>query len=110
MVNTSPPQVVLCSDQLPTKDFIDEVLRHELTHVYDFISSKCNMYECEGLAYSEVRAARNGECMGGIYTIPYFQKKCAMTKANKSTYNIFPLEGPACVQRVLDKAFEDHDP
>jgi hypothetical protein len=41
---------------------MDEILSHELSHVYDVRNLLLDLRSCENLAYSEVRAARVAEC------------------------------------------------
>jgi hypothetical protein len=108
IINSDPMQVILCSDSLPTPKAVDEALRHELTHVHDSLSKKCNFNDCEGLAYSEIRAARNGECFQYAW-FPWWQERCVKEHASRSTSNLFPGKGDDCVARMMKKAFEDHD-
>jgi Peptidase M76 family len=94
---------------------IEEAIVHELTHAYDYINGRCDFSTCEGLAYSEVRAAREAECseLSGKYFLFDWQKKqCVRDHAIRSTANLFPKTGEAqvCVDRVLDRALKDDAP
>jgi Peptidase M76 family len=44
------------------RDEMDEILTHELVHVYDVRVLAKDLLQCHNLAYSEVRAAREAEC------------------------------------------------
>eukprot|EP01040_Poterioochromonas_malhamensis_P008488 gene8488-9184_t len=102
-----PIQVILFAKELRTTDAIDEVLRHELTHVHDYLSRKYDMTTCEGLASSEVRAAKNGECFRYRHFPSFIQNSCIKKTAIASTCNIFPSEGENCVKRVFERSIED---
>jgi len=67
---------------------------------------------CEGLAYSEVRAAREAECKDyNIYPFEdWAKKKCVSFYASKSTCNMFPKIGSSCVNKVIDEAMKDLSP
>ena len=53
----NPVNIVLCTNRL-TVDDLEEVLVHEMTHAYDYKFGHYDLTTCEGLAASEVRAAR----------------------------------------------------
>jgi hypothetical protein len=103
-----PLSIVLCSNRLSSQSEIDEVLTHELMHIYDIKKKKMDLTQCRQLAYSEVRAAREAEC--GNSLTAYTQKICAKDKATVATKNMFPDEGRACVCSVFDEAMNDHSP
>ena len=44
-----------------------EALTHELVHAVDHAHDRCKFATCEGLAFSEVRAARDAECDKHFY-------------------------------------------
>ena len=104
-------EIVLCSNRLRKGD-IEEALLHELVHYYDYTNNRVDFSSCEGLAYSEVRAAREAECKG-YYIYPFEEwakKKCVSYYASKSTCNMFPDKGASCVTKVLDEAMKDISP
>jgi len=103
-----PLSIVLCSNRLSSQREIDEVLTHELMHIYDIKKKNMDLTQCRQLAYSEVRAAREAEC--GNSLTAYTQKMCAKDKATVATKNMFPDEGRACVCSVFDEAMNDHSP
>lgn len=81
----NPLQITICTNKLRnTKESYQELLSHELTHAYDYLQDKCDFNTCEGLAYSEVRAAREGEC-NGFFLHDYFRHKCIKNHAIRST-------------------------
>lgn len=57
-----PLGIVLCSNRLASQREIEEVLVHELVHIYDVHVRQMDLRDCKQLAYSEVRAAREAEC------------------------------------------------
>jgi hypothetical protein len=57
-----PLGIVLCSNRLGSQREIEEVLVHELVHIYDVHVRQMDLRDCKQLAYSEVRAAREAEC------------------------------------------------
>ena len=104
-----PLSIVLCSNRLSYHDSteMEQVLVHELVHVYDVRVHRLDLRSCENLAYSEVRAARDAECkdawLAGRYCVP--------NKAYMATSNLFPPEeAKACMARVFDDAMADTEP
>mmetsp|Transcript_19425 Transcript_19425/g.45944 ORF Transcript_19425/g.45944 Transcript_19425/m.45944 type:complete len:425 (+) Transcript_19425:132-1406(+) len=63
-----PLDIVICSNRLRFQDGklarqeMEEMMTHELVHVYDARQLQLDLRDCENLAYSEVRAAREAEC------------------------------------------------
>lgn len=72
------------------------------------------MFSCEGLACSEIRAAREAECER--FSKPFFSSfkfisnQCIKYYAKRSTKNIFPSEGEKCVNKIYDHAINDKEP
>lgn len=66
-VQAPPLSVVLCSNRLSGEADIEEVLLHELIHLYDLSVKKLDFTSCNQLAYSEVRANRESECKIGKF-------------------------------------------
>jgi hypothetical protein len=109
VMGPSPLSIVLCSNRLSYHDSseMEQVLVHELLHVYDVRVHGLDLRSCENLAYSEVRAARDAECkdawLAGRYCVP--------NKAYMATSNLFPpKEAKACLARVFDDAMADTAP
>ena len=104
-----PLSVVLCSNRLQSSAEVQEVLVHELIHVYDMHVRGLDFHDCHQLAYSEVRAARDAECRHALnrFTMSY----CVKERAGHATNNMFPhQEGRNCVGRVLESALADRSP
>lgn len=109
VMGPSPLSIVLCSNRLSYHDSteMEQVLVHELVHVYDVRVHQLDLRTCENLAYSEVRAARDAECkdawLAGRYCVPQ--------KAYLATSNLFPAEeAKACLNRVFEEAMADTVP
>eukprot|EP00519_Triparma_laevis_P004843 CAMPEP_0182507010 /NCGR_PEP_ID=MMETSP1321-20130603/22358_1 /TAXON_ID=91990 /ORGANISM="Bolidomonas sp., Strain RCC1657" /LENGTH=178 /DNA_ID=CAMNT_0024712839 /DNA_START=54 /DNA_END=587 /DNA_ORIENTATION=+ len=67
-VQAPPLSVVLCSNRLANEHEVEEVLLHELIHLYDLKVKKLDFAKSEDLAYSEIRAARESECKIGTFS------------------------------------------
>lgn len=105
-----PLEIVLCCDRLRGSQ-IEEVLVHELVHAYDYSHNRCNFSTCAGLAYSEIRAAREAECSKGFYPFEFMRQMCVRNVAIRSTCNLFPTaEATACVDAAMSTAIEDLEP
>ena len=113
LVDSDPLQIVLCSNRLKTSE-VEEVVTHELVHAFDYTYSRCNFDSCEGLAYSEVRAAREAECANTSafpFQLSWFKSQCIRYHASRSTSSLFPsLEAAKCVDTVLSAAMSDLAP
>lgn len=109
-LQTGPVEVVLCSNRLKASA-LREVIVHEGTHAYDFSNGRCDFDTCMGLAYSEVRAARDAEC-AGFYPFEWLRENCIRNHATKSTACLVPnySEASKCVDAVFDTAIKDLSP
>lgn len=106
-ITGNPLTIVMCANRLAPKEY-SEALSHEATHAYDFINSKCDFSECEGLAFSEIRAARNAECSGAW---PEFRRNsCIKNYATNATSNLFPGKASSCVAKMFEIAMADETP
>jgi hypothetical protein len=105
-LSSRPFQITLCTNRLPVAD-IDEALSHELTHAYDYYYGTANFNTCEGLAYSEIRAARNGEC-ANVWGL--FKESCVEKYAVRATANLYPQNASDCVKVAWEKAYKDLEP
>jgi len=108
LLDSTPLEVALCTNRLGEKD-IEEVLVHELVHVYDHTNQRCNLMTCEGLAFSEVRAAREAEC-NRFFPCQWLKTQCIKYNATRATANLFPEDAAKCVESVLRKAIADKAP
>jgi len=104
-----PLSIVLCSNRLSTPAEVEEVLVHELVHVFDLRVRGLDLRDCHQLAYSEVRAAREAECRGSLNR--FTESMCVKGRAGVATSNMFPGgRGRDCVGRVLEAALADRSP
>lgn len=63
LMGPDPLSIVLCHNRIDSEPReVEEILTHELTHLYDVQTLKLDLADCETVAYSEVRAAREAEC------------------------------------------------
>mmetsp|Transcript_19002 Transcript_19002/g.39069 ORF Transcript_19002/g.39069 Transcript_19002/m.39069 type:complete len:481 (-) Transcript_19002:195-1637(-) len=63
LMGPDPLSIVLCHNRIDSEPKeVEEILTHELTHLYDVQTLKLDLADCETVAYSEVRAAREAEC------------------------------------------------
>lgn len=108
LFNDSPATIVLCTNRLERAD-LREALTHELVHAYDFSNKRCNFYSCDGLAYTEVRAAREAEC-NRPFPVTWLRDYCIKDMATRSTKNIYGKDSHKCVERVFDSARADEEP
>lgn len=93
------------------KNRIKETLVHEFTHAYDYINSRVNFHTCNGLAYTEIRAARNGNCDTELLNkIPLFKSICTYFAARDSTQSFYPRDTDKCLINVFLEAYKDHEP
>lgn len=109
LMGPQPLSVIVCHNRVDAERAeVEEILTHELVHLYDVQTLKLDLQECENLAYSEVRAAKAAECRDSWH--PQLQSYCVRQKAICATNNLFPLEGRGCIQRVFQHAFSDNRP
>ena len=105
-----PLEITVCCNRLRESE-IEEVLVHELVHAYDYSKNRCDFSSCEGLAYSEVRAAREAECFRGFFPFEFMRQSCVRDCAIRSTSNLFPKHQAAiCVDAVISKGMKDLQP
>lgn len=109
LMGPQPLSVVVCHNRVQSEQAeIEEILTHELVHLYDVQTLRLDLQDCENLAYSEVRAAKAAECKDSWH--PHLQSYCVKQKAICATNNLFPIEGRKCIQKVFDRAFGDNRP
>jgi len=107
----NPLGLTICSNRVLSQEDVEESLRHELVHAFDYTRRRYDLTTCEGLAASEVRAARESECSADKgFMLPYMRERCIQTKAAIATSNIFPSTGSQCVAAVLKIALADTAP
>mmetsp|Transcript_30870 Transcript_30870/g.64431 ORF Transcript_30870/g.64431 Transcript_30870/m.64431 type:complete len:399 (-) Transcript_30870:404-1600(-) len=137
-----PLDIVICSNRLRhahrspklARQEMEEILTHEMIHVYDARQLQLDLRVCENLAYSEVRAAREAECR----VLAQKYQDAAQANATTSSSSYWPLTAPspsslltscvkeraflatknmfsysnsrACLNRVFDTAMADQRP
>ncbi|KAG7352222.1 peptidase M76 family protein [Nitzschia inconspicua] len=108
LMGPQPLSVVLCHNRIASnKPEVEEILTHELVHLFDVQTLQLDLQDCENLAYSEVRAAKAAECRDSWKQL---QPYCVKQKAISATNNLFPKEGRNCINRVFATAFADNRP
>lgn len=112
VMGPTPLSMVVCTNRLQNDDDgarrraeLEEILTHEFLHVYDVRQLQLDLRDCENLAYSEIRAARQAECAGS-----WAPQACARVKAQVATQNLFPTMGKRCIKQVWEKAYKDTRP
>ena len=113
MLSINPTSIILCANRLESVTEIKISLTHELVHAFDFLHKRYDFTSCNGLASSEIRAAREAECAN--YTdsklFPYLRNHCIKDHARRSTRNIFPAaEASECVLNMFNQAMQDNEP
>jgi len=108
----SPLSIILCSNRLSllNTNEINQVLTHELIHVFDVHYRKWDLTNCYNLAKSEIRAAREAECDNSLTSFDFMKRFCVKDKAKVATTNMFPDIGLHCVNQVFDEAIGDNEP
>mmetsp|Transcript_23955 Transcript_23955/g.36484 ORF Transcript_23955/g.36484 Transcript_23955/m.36484 type:complete len:340 (-) Transcript_23955:74-1093(-) len=104
----NPLSIVLCSNRLATQEEIEQVLVHELIHVYDVHVRNFDLLNCYTLAKSEIRAAREAECAN--VSMSFTKRFCVKEKARVATTNMFPDLGVQCVGAVFEESMRDKEP
>ena len=116
-LEVDPMAIKICADRIQLKD-VKMLVDHELVHAFDYSLQRCDFSTCPGLAYTEVRAAREAEC-SGWFLHDFFRARCIKEHATRSTQSIFPDsaaqgqgQGAAarCVEEVYESAMRDLEP
>jgi hypothetical protein len=119
-----PPQLVFCTNRLKSKKALEEVFVHEMIHAVDYCTRAMDLTECEALACSEIRAAREAECLTAMelewngktldtpWPVSAFTKKgCTKRLATAATQNMFPGHvGETCVEKMFEQCYKDRVP
>lgn len=109
LMGPQPLSVIVCHNRVQSeRTELEEILTHELVHLFDVQTLQLDLQRCENLAYSEVRAAKAAECRDSWH--PHLQSYCVRQKAICATNNLFPIEGRSCIQKVFEHAFADNRP
>ena len=84
LIRIDPLSIEICENRNSTPESIEISLKHELVHAFDFKLNRYDMFTCDGLAASEIRAARDAECAGS-YFAEWFRHRCIKERAKAST-------------------------
>tara|TARA_B100000795_G_scaffold190927_1_gene145511 strand:- start:2151 stop:2924 length:774 start_codon:yes stop_codon:yes gene_type:complete len=121
-----PPQLIFCTKRVRSANQMEDCFVHEMIHAVDHCTRDMNLRKCDALACSEIRAAREAECLNSYipewkgekikvpWAITYmgFTKEgCVRDNATRATQALFPGKvGAACVNKMFDQCFKDTVP
>ena len=98
-------QVVVCSNKCKTPDQVEEILAHELVHMYDFCTAKTDLdNNVNHLACTEVRAANLADCNFPSFSYGASHERCVKSKAADSVRVIKGVRQEEAL-RVVDKVY-----
>ena len=111
-------QLLICSNMCLTPQKVEEILAHELVHLYDFCTSNLDLTRNDHLACTEVRAANLTHCKSQFYdTVTRLQwtshTDCVKRKAANSVRvikRISQSEALSIVENVFTKCYRDLEP
>ena len=106
-------QVIICSNNCQTASKVEEILAHELVHMYDFCTSKIDFSNPNHLACSEIRAANLTSCTKFSIWDYWSIEDCVEKKATKSVAWVSGMkeaEALKIVRSVFDKCYNDLEP
>jgi hypothetical protein len=123
-IATPPPQLIFCTNRLRNKKDMEEVFVHEMLHAVDYCTRNMDLTKCEALACSEIRAAREAECLSEMvlkwngekvdapWPVSSFTKEgCTKRLATAATQAMFPGSvGEECVEKMFKKCYKDMVP
>ena len=109
-------QVVICQNKCKNPKQVEEILSHELVHLYDFCTTKLDFSNVEHLACTEIRASSLVSCSAEWKN--FFQHwgshaECVKTKASKSVSvikNLNSKDSRNAVSKVFEKCYADIEP
>ena len=108
-------QVVICQNKCKNPKQVEEILSHELVHLYDFCTAKLDFSNVEHLACTEIRASSLVSCSSEFKN--FFQHwshaECVKSKASKSVSvikNLNSNDSREAVSRVFEKCYADLEP
>ena len=105
-------QVIICSNTCKGDQKVEEILSHELVHMYDYCTKKINFDQIEHLACSEIRAASLASCAKYNWNYRSFEH-CVKAKAAHSVAVMKKCrvdEAANHVEKVFSKCYEDLEP
>ena len=111
-------QVVICSNVCQTPSQVEEILAHELVHLYDNCTINLDLTRSDHLACTEIRAANLAHCKNQFYDALSHQRwkshtNCVKHKAASSVRVIKGIsheEALKIVEKVFTKCYRDLEP
>ncbi|KAI8903743.1 peptidase M76 [Gorgonomyces haynaldii] len=109
--------IVLCENQIMSRQHLEDTLAHELVHSYDHCTVKMDWNNIDHLACSEIRAQTlSGECKlsrefyrGKIGLAKHFQQ-CVKRRSVLGVKQVFEDGAEEAVNRVWSRCFPDTSP
>lgn len=123
-----PEQLIFCTNRLRNTKEMEEVFVHEMIHAVDYCTRNMDLTKCEALACSEIRAAREAECLShftpkwkgekvelpwsaGSFLGSFTKEGCTKRLATAATQAMFPGEaGATCVEKMFRECYRDTVP
>lgn len=105
-------QVIICSNTCKSDSKVEEILSHELVHMFDYCTKKVTFDRIDHLACSEIRAASLASCAKVNWNYWSFEH-CVKAKAAHSVAvikNCDRKEAKKHVDKVFDKCYNDLEP
>jgi len=84
LTRIEPLEIEICRNRNSSAEDIEKSLVHELVHVFDYQTKRYDLFSCDGLASSEIRAAREAEC-SGRFMFNWSRERCIRQRAVAST-------------------------
>jgi hypothetical protein len=136
----NPLCIVLCANRLSSKEEVEEVLVHELMHVYDVrvreMDLRCatiismfvifqtyDFFATISVFFFPQHLPFFRDCVQLAYSevraareaecfssTRFFKAVCVKDRATIATKNMFPSKGQECVRQVFEDAMKDHTP
>ena len=111
-------QVVICSNVCQSPSKVEEILAHELVHLYDYCTINLDLTRSDHLACTEIRAANLAHCKNQFYDALSHQHwkshtDCVKHKAASSVRvikGISHIEAVKIVEKVFSKCYRDLEP
>lgn len=111
-------QVVICSNICLTPQKVEEILAHELVHLYDFCTINLDLTNTDHLACTEIRAANLAHCKNQFCDTFSRQQwtshtDCVKQKAANSVRvikGISQADALQTVEKVFTKCYRDLEP
>ena len=106
-------QVVICQNKCKNPKQVEEILSHELVHLYDFCTAKLDFSNVEHLACTEIRASSLISCSEFNFFQHWSHAECVKSKASKSVSvikNLNSNDSRGAVSKVFEKCYADLEP